>query len=124
MLDALAGALDERVPGLELGGDVGAELGGDPKEVLRREGISGELVRDAESGGGVGAPAAETRGHRDALLDRDRERRQLPAGTRAELGQRAGGEVVARHAAALDGVATRLLRLGRDLVREIDRGHQ
>ena len=49
-------------------------------------------------------PAAEAGGDRDALVDRDRERRELLPGPGAELLERRGGEVVAGYARAVDAV--------------------
>ena len=80
-LPPLAITITKRVPGIELAGDVGAEVGGDPDQLLVGQRPARELVGDPQRGGRVGASAAEAGGHGHALRDRDGERRQVPPGT-------------------------------------------
>ena len=74
-LDVLARALHERVPRVELARHIRAEIRGDPDQLLARQRLPQELVRNPERGGRVRAPSAEPRRDRHALPDRDGERR-------------------------------------------------
>ena len=67
---------------LELAGHVGAEVGGQPEELLPRERLAAEAVGDAKRRRGVGAAAAEAGRDRDALVDRERQRREPAPGSR------------------------------------------
>ena len=97
--DDLAGAGAERGAGIELAGDVGAELGGDLEHCRRRD--FGELGRCAQQRGGVGRPAPHAGRDRDPLLDLDLQRRRSPP-DRPQVSHRFGDQVGAIDAEADD----------------------
>ena len=72
----------------------------------------------------VGRAAAHPGGDRHALGDRDPDRRPVPAGRRAEAGERRGGEVLALDAGADDLVGVAGGRLELELVGQRDGLHE
>ncbi len=105
-LDPLSRSPDQRQRRDELRGDVGADLGGERRQVVD---LAGSEAQDRR---GVGAAAAQPGRDRDALLDLDPQRRVLPA-ARAQAGESAGGEVLAVDPGAEHLVALRLGDLDR-----------
>ena len=91
----------------------------------RSSGSPASSLASAQRRRGVGASAAQPGGHRDALVDRQLERGQLATRAGAEVRQRPGREVVARHARADRRVSAPESRgVGGELVGELDRGEQ
>src|SRR5215208_6725994 len=103
-LDSLPDALHDGVAWVELTGHIRAEVGGEAEELLPAERRAGELVCHPQGRRGVRTPAAQPGRHRDALVDPQLERGQVSSSARAEVSERAGGQVVAGHARALDEV--------------------
>ncbi len=118
-LHPLAGPGDDRVAGAHLARHVAAQARGHLSQ--GRLADRRQPLRRTQHRRGVGAASAEAGGNRDALVDRDPQRR-WPAARRPERGQRARRQVLALHAGADHLVAVGLL--DRELVGEVDRGEQ
>jgi hypothetical protein len=91
-VQVLAGACGQVAAGTDLGGDVGAEAGGE----LEQQVLVGDVGRargEAQRRGGVGRAAGQPGGHRDALVDAQPHRRPAPSGPPPKGPQRNGGEV-------------------------------
>src|SRR5439155_1354451 len=122
--DVLAGAGGQRAARADLCRDVGAEAGGEAREqrvVVDLGGAGGQSQR----GRRVARPAPQAGGHRDVLGDRQADGRAVPAGRRAEGGERLSGEVGTADARADDLVAGRAGGRGleHEVVRERHRLH-